>query len=396
MIACVRTPHPSLVAAWLTSPGLRGRPLILGGRADERGVVAAASDEARLQGVAVGMSLNRAQQFAPEAIFEPVDEMATARVHQSLLATLHQLTPDVAVDEDPGCAFLGLDRLVLRWPDSSQLLAAIERAVAGALGVSPAIGVGSSMFVSKVAAGQAKPGSPVIVKAEATTMFLAQLPIEVLPLDDDVREYLELLGLRRIAGLQSISRAAFRRQFGVKLLDIYDLAFGIDRRRWRPFKHPVRIQVAEPLEPPIDNLEALQFIARALADRISADLLEHGLGTRGLRVTLGQEAAKPVIIEVRFAYPVTMAGELFDGIRPRLLRASISAPLERITLRAGRLEPAYVRQPGLLIRRDGFAESIADAIARLQEEYGPAMIQRAEVRADAAPLPDHRILWKPA
>ena len=115
-----------------------------------------------------------------------------------------------------------------------------------------------------------------------------------------------------------------------------------------------------------------------------------------LRVTLGQEAAKPVIIEVRFAYPVTMAGELFDGIRPRLLRASISAPLERITLRAGRLEPAYIRQPGLLIRRDGFMESIADAVARLQEEYGPAMIQRAEVRADAAPLPDHRILWKPA
>jgi len=396
MIACVRTPHPSLVATWLTSPGLRGRPLILGGRADERGVVAAASDEARLQGVGVGMSLNRAQQLAPDAIFEPVDEVATARVRQSLLTTLHQLTPDVAVDEDPGCALLGLDRLMLRWPDSSQLLAAIERAVAGALGISPSIGVGSSMFVSTIAAGQAKPGSPVIVEAEATAAFLARLPIDVLPLDDDVREYLELLGLRRIGGLQSISRAAFRRQFGVKLLDIYDLAFGIDRRRWRPFKPPVRIQVAEPLEPPIDNLEALQFIARALADRISTNLLEHGLGTRVLRVTLGQDAAKPVIIEVRFAYPVTMAGELFDGIRPRLLRASISAPLERITLRAGRLEPAYVRQPGLLIRRDGFSESIADAVARLQEEYGASLVQRAEVRPGAAPLPDHRILWKPA
>ena len=115
-----------------------------------------------------------------------------------------------------------------------------------------------------------------------------------------------------------------------------------------------------------------------------------------MRITLTQESASPLPIEVSFAYPMTTAGELFDGIRPRLLRASIVAPLERITLRAGRLEAAYVRQPGLLIRRDGFRESIADAVARLQEEYGPSLIQRAEVRPDAAPLVDHRILWKPA
>ena len=56
----------------------------------------------------------------------------------------------------------------------------------------------------------------------------------------------------------------------------------------------------------------------------------------------------------------------------------------------------FLANTDVLIRRDGFAESIADAVARLQEEYGPALIQRAEVRPEAAPLPDHRILWKPA
>lgn len=396
MIACVRTPHPSLVAAWLMTPAWRGRPLVLGGHAHERGIVTAASNEAHRQGVIPGMSLNQAQQFAPDAIFQPVDEEATARVRQSLLSTLHRLTPDVAAGDDPGCAFLKLDRLTLRWPDRSQLLTTISRAVDAALSVSPAIGVATSMFVSKVASDRAAAGSSVIVDAGNTKAYLARFSIDTLPLDDDLREYLELLGLRTIGGLQTISRAAFRRQFGVKALDIYDLAFGIDRRRWQLFKPPVRIEEAEPLEPPIDNTEALQFIARALAERVSAALLAQGLGTRAVRVTLHQESTLPVTIQVRFAYPVTTTGELFDGIRPRLLRASIVAPLERITLRAGRLEPAYIRQPGLLIRRDGFHESIADAIARLQEEYGASMVQRAEVRAGAAPLPDHRILWKPA
>ena len=395
-ICCVRTPHPCLVAAWLMAPALRGRPLILGGLAHERGAVTTASIEARAQGVNEGMSLNQAQQFAPDAVFQSVDEEATARVRQSLLLTLHHFTPDVAAGQDPGCAFLRLDRLALRWPDRSKLLAAITGAIDRTIRVTPAIGVASSMFVSQVAAERATAGAPVIVEADQTRRFLARLPIDVLPLDDDLREYLELLGLRTIGRLQAISRPAFRRQFGLKALDIYDLALGTDRRRLRPWRPAVRIEASEPLEPPVDNTEALQFIARALAERVSAALLSQGLGTRAVRIALNQESAPALVIEARFAYPVTTAGELFDGIRPRLLRASITAPLERITLRAGRLEPAYVRQPGLLIRGDGRRESIADAVARLQEEYGPSLVQRAEVREDAAPLPDHRILWKPA
>ncbi|TMD81580.1 MAG: hypothetical protein E6I78_14660 [Chloroflexi bacterium] len=328
--------------------------------------------------------------------FQPVDEEATARVRQSLLLTLHHFTPDVAAGEVPGCAFLRLDRLVLRWPDRAQLLVAISHALDVAIHVRPAIGVASSVFVSKIAAERATAGAPVAVEPEQTRAYLARLPIDVLPLDDDLREYLELLGLKTIGRLQAISRPAFRRQFGLKALDIYDLALGTDRRRLRAWRPAVRIEASEPLEPPVDNTEALQFIARALAEQVSASLLSQGLGTRAIRITLNQESAPALVVEARFAYPVTTAGELFDGIRPRLLRASITAPLERITLRAGRLEPAYVRQPGLLVRRDGFKESIADAVARLQEEYGPSLVQRAEVRRDAAPLPDHRILWKPA
>src|SRR3982074_2099156 len=258
MICCVRTPHPSLVAAWLTAPALRGRPLILGGFAHERAAVTAASAEARAQGVVEGMSLNQAQQFAPDATFQPVDEEATARVRQSLLLTLHHFTPDVAAGEDPGCALLRLDRLAPRSPRRSQLLVAISRAIDAAIHVRPAIGVGSSMFVCKVAATRATPGTPVIVEPEQTRAFLARLPSEVLPLDDDLREYLELLGLKTIGRLQAISRPAFRRQFGLKALDIYDLALGTDRRRLRAWRPAVRIEASEALEPPVAHNEPLQ------------------------------------------------------------------------------------------------------------------------------------------
>ncbi|MEO6797253.1 MAG: hypothetical protein ABI401_12725 [Candidatus Dormibacter sp.] len=396
MIACVRTPHPSLNAAWLTQPVLRHQPLVLGGLAHERGFVVAASAEARALGVIEGKSLDQAQQVAPNAIFQPVDEHATARVRARLLSTLHGITSEVAAADEPGYAFLQLDGLTLRWPDRARLLQEIARRVEASIAVPPAIGVADTMFVSKVAADRAISGAPVIVEPARTRAYLAPLSIDLLPIDDDLQEYLLLLGLRTLGGLHTISRPAFRRQFGIKALEAYDLAHGIDRRRLRPWRPPHRVEATQSLEPPIDDTQALQFIARALAERISALMLANGLGTRIIRIQLDQEAAPPLRIEVSFAYPLTMTGDIFDGIRPRLLKASIAAPLERITLRAGRLEPGYVRQPGLLLRRDGFQESLADAIARLQEEYGPGLVQRASLREDAPRLADRRILWKPA
>ncbi|MDQ6691906.1 MAG: hypothetical protein M3Z13_03975 [Candidatus Dormibacteraeota bacterium] len=396
MIACIRTPHLSLAAAWLTIPALRNQALVLGGHANERGTVIAASDEARALGVRAGKSLNQAQQVAPDAIFQPVDEATTARVRARLLATLHGISPEVAAADEPGYAFLKLDGLALRWPDRRRLLEEIVRRVESSIAVQPAIGVGGTMFVSRVAADQAEPHAPVLVETSQTRAYLAPLPIDVLPIDKDLHQYLELLGLRTLGALQAIARPSFRRQFGIKALEAYDLALGIDRRRLRTWRPAHRIEESQPLEPPIEDTQALQFLARALSERISESLLAAGLGTRLIRIVLDQEAAGPLRIEVSFAYPVTMTGEIFDGIRPRLLKASIAAPLERITMRAGRLEPGYVRQPGLLLRRDGFQESLADAIARLQEEYRPELVQRASLRQDAPPLSDRRILWKPA
>src|SRR2546428_14049535 len=109
------------------------------------------------------MSLNQAQQFAPDATFQPVDEEATARVRQSLLLTLHHFTPDVAAGDDPGCAFLRLDRLALRWPDRAQLLVAISRAIDAAIHVRPAIRLASSMFASTPPAERATAGAPLQV-----------------------------------------------------------------------------------------------------------------------------------------------------------------------------------------------------------------------------------------
>lgn len=396
MILCVRIPAPALVAAWRKHPELRRRPLVLGGFARERGAVQAASAEARAAGVTQGMALSQAEQCCPDAVFMPVDQEAAAAVHRKLLSTLYAFSPQVEAGDLDGYAFIQLDGLALTWPDRRRLLEAIAARLASALDVVPAIGVGINPFVSRVAASRAEPGAPVVVEPAATATYLAPLSIEALQLEDDVREYLELLGVRTVRALTRISRPAFRRQFGVKALPGYDLACGIDPRPLSSWRPPARIEESMPLDPPVEDAQALQFIARALTDRMGDVLRAQGLGTRLVLVRLDQDAAPCLQITARFTYPLTAASDLFDRIRPRLLRARITSPLQRITLLALQLEPAYVRQPGLLVRRDGFRESLADAVLRLQEEYHPGLVQRVSVNCEVAPVPDKRIQWRSA
>jgi DNA polymerase-4 len=395
MILCLRLPHLSLIAAWQKEPALRGRPLILGGYPRERGTVTAASDQASVRGVSPGMSLNQAEQACPDAVFQPVDSEATAKTRTLLLACLYAFTSEVTADQD-GIACIELDGLRLKWPQQNRLLAAVAARVEAALGIRPALGVATTLFVSRLAASRAAPGIPVVVDPQKTLDYLAPLSIDTLPLQEDMRTYLELLGLRTLGALRTISRTAWRRQFGPRALELYDLAAGIDPRTigsWRP---PARIEQSMPLDPPVDNTQALQFVARALTDRIGESLVAQGLGTRLIMVVLHQDSAPALQLKASFAYPLSLACELFDGIRPRLLKASVVSPIERITLKATRLEPAHVRQPGLLLRRDGLRETLTDAVARLQEEYRPELVQKAALIADAPPLPSRQISWRSA
>jgi DNA polymerase-4 len=291
---------------------------------------------------------------------------------------------------------MAIDRLGLRWPDMTRLARSVGKTVADQLTVIPSIGIGENLFVSQVAALAAVPDKPVIVTPQMTRPYLARLSLEVLALEADLKETLELLGLKTLGALQRVSKVAFRRQFGIKNLPFHDLACGIDPRPLTAWQPPVRIEEQVAFEQPLDNTEALQFVVSGLADQVGDRLLELGLGTRSVLITLEQESTRKLPIAVSFAYPLTKGRDLFERIRPRLLKAQLSSRVERISLRAQQLEPAHVRQPGLLLRRDGLRESLADAVSRLQEEYRAALVCKAAVLEGAAQIPERRLQWRPA
>src|SRR4030088_173607 len=161
---------------------LRGKPVIVGGAGveGERGVVAAASYEARPFGVRSAMPLSRARRLCPSAVFVPCDFPAYREASKSVFAILDRYSPviePIALDE----AYLDLtgEEALLGPPDAVALRLRDE--VKARCGLDISIGVASCKLVAKVASELRKPRGLVVVRAGGEASFLAPLPLSRLP-----------------------------------------------------------------------------------------------------------------------------------------------------------------------------------------------------------------------
>src|SRR6266849_6642452 len=166
----------------LRRPELRGKPVIVGGSGapGERGVVAAASYEARPFGVRSAMPLSRARRLCPNAIFVPCDFDAYREASKSVFAILDHYSPviePIALDE----AYLDLtgEDALLGPPGAVALRLRDE--VKAACGLDLSIGVASCKLVAKVASELRKPRGLVVVPTGGEAAFLAPLPLGRLP-----------------------------------------------------------------------------------------------------------------------------------------------------------------------------------------------------------------------
>ena len=162
----------------LRRPELRGRPVIVGGAGipGERGVVAAASYEARPFGVRSAMPLSRAKRLCPKAIFVPCDFKAYREASKSVFKILDRYSPviePIALDE----AYLDLtgQEALMGQPDA--VAVRLRDEVKALCGLDLSIGVASCKLVAKVASELRKPRGLVVVQPGHEAAFLAPLPL---------------------------------------------------------------------------------------------------------------------------------------------------------------------------------------------------------------------------
>jgi DNA polymerase-4 len=269
-------------------PELRGRPVVVGG--GQRGVVAAASYEARRYGVHSAMSMTQALRRCPNAVVLPPDRHAYSAASAEVMAVLRDITPLVeplSLDE----AFLDVAGAVRLHGRPGVIATTIRARIAERLGLTCSVGVASTKFVAKLASARCKPDGMLVVPAVRVLDFLHPLPVTALwGVGDKTAESLHRLGIRTVGDLAGTPADALRRAVGSATAEhLAALAQGIDPRPVEPDEVEKSISADRTLDA---DLTAEADVRRELL-RLAEEV--------GARVRARRFAARTVGIKIRFA-----------------------------------------------------------------------------------------------
>src|SRR4051812_8071109 len=210
-------------------PELRGKPVAVGmGGTNDRGVVAAASYEARVFGVHSAMPIRTAKRLCPDCIFVPVDGTKYASVSRDVMAVLRRFTPlvePISIDE----AFLDVTASRALFGDGATIGRLIKDAVREDVSLTASVGVATTKLVAKIASDLRKPDGLVVVEPGDEAAFLDPLPISRLwgvgaQTATALREY----GVRTIGDLAGLPADLLVRRFGRHGAALGERARGID------------------------------------------------------------------------------------------------------------------------------------------------------------------------
>jgi DNA polymerase IV len=270
----------------LERPELRGKPVVVGGQPDQRGVVSAASYEARKYGIQSAMPLRTAGRLCPHAIFldghhEKYSEWSD-RV-ASILAKFSPIVEMTSIDE----AYLdlgGTERL--HGPPlaaADKLLRAITRSTA----LPCSGGLATTRLVAKVASDQAKPRGLVWVVPGREARFLAPLPIRKIPGIGEVTERaLRALGIETVEQLASHKQEQLEKIFGQWGTALYRKARGGDSYEFLIDAEPKSISHNHTFGEDTSDVAGMESLLSHLSQKACKRLREAGLSSRTLTLTI--------------------------------------------------------------------------------------------------------------
>ena len=306
----------------LRRPELAGRPVVVGG-AGARGVVAAASYEARSYGVHSAMPSLRARRLCPDAVFLAGDHPHYGEVSARLMALFRTVTPLVeplSLDE----AFLDISgtRRLLGPPD--EVAAWLRRRVREEEHLSCSVGVASNKFLAKLATNRAKPrasrGGPVegpgvhVVEQGHELEFLHPLPVgDLWGVGPATLAKLERLGIGTVGDLANTPYAALSTSLGKgAATHLHDLAHGRDERAVVPDSEPKSISHEETFPTDLTSLDQLRPEVLRMSDAVAARLRHHGYRGRTVQLKVRYGDFTTVTRSTTLRTPTDRGTEVLD------------------------------------------------------------------------------------
>jgi DNA polymerase IV len=275
----------------LFDPALKGKPVVVGGRPNERGVVSAASYAARKFGVHSAMPLRTAYKLCPQAIFVDGHRERYIEYSRKVYEVLQRFSPKVemaSIDE----AYLDLTGTERLHGTPLEAAHKLHQAVQAATNLNCSIGIAASRMVAKVASDQAKPNGILWIVPGQEANFLAPLDVRKIPGVGKVTEAnLHAVGIRKVGDLAALDEAFLEQRFGKWGLALAGKSHGMDAGGWFDTEvgeggGPKSVSHEHTFSRDTADAGALDAMLVRLSEMVARRLRDHRLYARTVQIKL--------------------------------------------------------------------------------------------------------------
>jgi DNA polymerase-4 len=381
------------------NPSLAGLPVCVGGPSDQRGVIAAASYEARRHGVRSAMPTAEARRLCPDLVLLPPDFERYTAVSREVMAIFRAATPLVeplSLDE----AFLDVSGCERLFGDAADIGRAIQRDILRKTGLTCSVGVAPTKFLAKLASDLCKPEGFRVITAEEARAVLDPLSVSrIWGVGPRTAKRLEALGVSTIGDLARRERDEVVREFGATGAWIHDLAHGIDTRRVTPRREEKSHGMERTFPTDVSDREELRLALLSFCEEVAFGLRDKGL--RGRTVTLKARYADFTTLTrtKTLDHPTNLgpriyatAKELLERIPPGPLRlvgvqvsslSDVRAPIQESLF--GEAEHGLRPLRGGALPQRARLERATEGLDRLRRKFGARAVVPASLLGRARP-----------
>jgi DNA polymerase-4 len=362
------------------NPEWRGRPVIVGG--SHRGVVSAASYEARVFGVHSALPMFRARHLCPQAVFLPVRMSRYREVSQQIMAILAGFSPvveQVSIDE----AFVDLSGMGTRSGSLSDLARQLKAEILAQTRLTCSIGLAPTKFLAKIASDLDKPDGLTIINAEDVPVFLKTLPVGKIPgVGAKTLAKLQALGVAETGQVLDYPRSFWQKQLGKSGLALYEKALGMDPAPVTPHTGAKSCGAENTLcQDTSDPTELRQWLLQQ-AERVGRELRQDGLKGRTLTLKIKYADFKQTTRSHSLALPTNSTHLIYHTAEKLLSEITLRTKVRLVGLSVSQLTRTVVQaslfSPPEVLKQ----EKLDQAVDSIQGKFGHRAITRGRVEKE--------------
>jgi len=359
-------------------PELEGKPVIVGGRADARGVVAAASYMARTFGIHSAMPVSKALRLCPTAILLSPRLERYSEISHQIRAIFERFTPVVeplSLDE----AFLDVSGSLTLFGSAQTMGQRIKTVIRDELGLTASIGIAPNKFLAKIASDLEKPDGFVVVPADGIQVFLDPLPVSrIWGVGRVAERKLKGIGIHSIEDLRKTDLDCLEPLFGQKTgRHLLACAQGVDSRPVVPDREAKSISHERTFPQDVSQEDILHITLLGLTEQVMRRLRSTGKMARCVELKLRFADFSTTTRSRHLAAPTDVTSEIWHVLQQLMQQHWKGQPVRLTGMGVSELQHPEVRQGDLFLEEKHAHQQQVDRVEdEVRERFGKQAIHR--------------------